>query len=25
LVRGEKSEPTDENGRERDLFAGVKL
>jgi len=25
LVRGEKSEPFDENGRERDLFAGVKL
>ena len=25
LVRGEKSEPFDENGRERDLFAGIKL
>jgi N-acetyl-1-D-myo-inositol-2-amino-2-deoxy-alpha-D-glucopyranoside deacetylase len=25
LVRGEKSEPFDEKGRERDLFAGVKL
>jgi len=25
LVRGEKSEPFDKNGRERDLFAGVKL
>jgi N-acetyl-1-D-myo-inositol-2-amino-2-deoxy-alpha-D-glucopyranoside deacetylase len=25
LVRGEKSEPFDENGRERDLFAGVEL
>jgi len=25
LVRGEKAEPFDQNGRERDLFAGVKL
>jgi N-acetyl-1-D-myo-inositol-2-amino-2-deoxy-alpha-D-glucopyranoside deacetylase len=25
LVRGEKAEPFDENGRERDIFAGVKL
>jgi N-acetyl-1-D-myo-inositol-2-amino-2-deoxy-alpha-D-glucopyranoside deacetylase len=25
LVRGEKSEPFDENGRERDLFAGIKI
>jgi N-acetyl-1-D-myo-inositol-2-amino-2-deoxy-alpha-D-glucopyranoside deacetylase len=25
LVRGKKSEPFDKNGRERDLFAGVKL
>ena len=25
LVRGEKSGPFDENGRERDLFAGIKL
>jgi N-acetyl-1-D-myo-inositol-2-amino-2-deoxy-alpha-D-glucopyranoside deacetylase len=25
LVHGEKSEPFDENGRERDIFAGVKL
>ena len=25
LVRGDKAEPFDENGRERDIFAGVKL
>jgi N-acetyl-1-D-myo-inositol-2-amino-2-deoxy-alpha-D-glucopyranoside deacetylase len=25
LVRGEKTGPFDQNGRERDLFAGVKL
>jgi N-acetyl-1-D-myo-inositol-2-amino-2-deoxy-alpha-D-glucopyranoside deacetylase len=25
LVRGEKAEPFDQNGRERDLFAGVKI